>query len=56
MRFLDLMGYPAPTPLPVDVVVDLCLAMSAGAIRDAERAPTKRNGAIPAIYNTITPF
>lgn len=34
--FLDLMGYPAPTPLPVDAVVDLCLAVSAGTIRDVE--------------------
>ncbi len=34
--FLELMGYPAPTPLPVDDVVDLCLAISAGAIRDVE--------------------
>lgn len=32
--FLELVGYPPPEPLPVDDVVQLCLAISAGAIRD----------------------
>lgn len=34
--FLELMGYPPPASLPVDAVVDLCLTISAGAIRDVE--------------------
>lgn len=34
--FLELIRHPPPTPLPVDAVVELCLDISAGAIRDVD--------------------
>lgn len=34
--FLELMGYPLSEPLPVEDVVQLCLAVSAGEIRDVQ--------------------
>jgi death-on-curing protein len=32
--FLEVMGYPRPIPLPVEGIVDFCLQVSAGTIRD----------------------
>ncbi len=34
--YLDLMGYPLPEPLPVDDVIDLCVRLSGGQLRDIE--------------------
>ncbi|MCC7106155.1 MAG: Fic family protein [Chloroflexi bacterium] len=42
--YLDLLGYPAPTPFPDNEVVSFCLRVSAGEIRDVNSiAETLRN-------------